>query len=81
MYEMSLIKEKNTYVKDIPITRRAIAIFGLAHVTKAKPKTAPNGIKRPIAPNNRRQFVRDILPVCINLSDIMLEAMFSTLHP
>jgi hypothetical protein len=65
----------------MPITRRAMAILGLAHVTNAKPKTLPIGIKRPIAPNNRRQFVRDILPDCISLSLIMLEAIFRMLQP
>ncbi len=58
-----------------------MAIFGLAHVTKASPNTAPIGINKPKKPNNRRQFVRDILPVCTSLSDIKLEAILRMLQP
>ena len=55
-----------------------MAIPGLAHVTKASPNTAMTGMNRPIEPKMRRTFVRDILPLWISLSDMMLDDMFKT---
>lgn len=67
---------KKAYVKEIPIINSAIATSGFLHVTKAKPSTAPNGMNDPIPPNILLTLVRDIFPVCINLSDIILESIF-----
>jgi hypothetical protein len=60
----------------MPIINRATAKIDSAHVTKLRPINASMGIKKPMKPNSRLEFVLVNLPDDMSLSDMIANMVF-----